>query len=273
MAKHALRIAFAAAAVLAARQALPAPAAVGPSVAVEGAQFRLLRPDGTVTPQDALPGTILTLGDGSGRRRAIRIDAVERDSADPAGEIMLYTMSEQDPATHEWRNICRPDREGRRVGFPLAGAFAPDMRHVDAPGRFLITCSGGAEGKCVRFGYKPWGRAPDGSPLEPYYQTCVRAVRADYCGDGVGHTRDGTPIDIFDRIGVQRDEVAPGITFEAAFGPDGATCVAHPRLPEDASLERLIALCPRLAAASGEKCDERAPGLIFIRSFGSAPAR
>jgi hypothetical protein len=271
MARHALRIAFAAAAVLAARQALPAPAAVGPSIAVEGAQFRLLRPDGTATPQDALPGTILTLGDGSGRRRAIRIDAVERDSADPAGEIMLYTMSEQDPATHEWRNICRPDREGRRVGFPLPGAFASDMRHVDAPGRFLITCSGGAEGKCVRFGYKPWGRAPDGSSLEPYYQTCVRAVRADYCGDGVGHTRDGTPIDIFDRIGVQRDEVAPGITFEAAFGPDGATCVAHPRLPEDASLERLIALCPRLAAASGEKCTEQAAGLIFIRSFGSAP--
>ncbi len=91
-------------------------------------------------------------------------------------------------------------------------------------GRFFITCTGGAEGKCVRFGYKPWRQVPRAS-LAPYYQTCVRLVRADYCGDGTGHTRNGTPIDIFDKIGIQRDEAAPGLTFEAAWGPDGAVCV------------------------------------------------
>jgi hypothetical protein len=36
-------------------------------------------------------------------------------------------------------------------------------------------------------GYKPWGHAPEGTSLAAYYQTCVRLVRADYCGDGVGH--------------------------------------------------------------------------------------
>jgi hypothetical protein len=223
-----------------------------------------------VLAQDALPGTILTLGDGSGRRRMIRIDAVERDPTDPAAEIMLYTLSEQDAPSHEWRNICLPDREGRRVGFPLAGAFAPDMRHVEAPGRLLITCTGGAEGKCVRFGYKPWGKAPDGSSLAPYYQACVRAVRADYCGDGVGHTRNGTLIDIFDRVGVQRDETVAGMAFEAAFGPDGAVCVAHPRLPDGGPpLERLIELCPRLAATSGPRCVESAAALIYVRSLAA----
>jgi len=95
-------------------------------------------------------------------------------------------------------------------------------------GRFLITCTGGAEGKCVRFGYKPWRRGPDGVSLAPYYQTCVRLVRADYCGDGIGHTRNGTPIDLFDTIGIQSDEVAPGMTFEAAWGrTERSACVAR----------------------------------------------
>jgi hypothetical protein len=44
----------------------------------------------------------------------------------------------------------------------------------------------------------------------------VRLVRADYCGDGIGHTRNGTPIDLFDRIGIQPDEAAPGMTFESS---------------------------------------------------------
>jgi hypothetical protein len=66
------------------------------------------------------------------------------------------------------------------------------------PGPLLITCTGGAEGKCIRFGYKPWHPLSDGTSLEPYYRACVRLVRADYGGDGVGHTRNGTPIDLFD---------------------------------------------------------------------------
>src|SRR3954454_19927320 len=32
-----------------------------------------------------------------------------------------------------------------------------DTLETSPPGRFLVTCTAGAEGKCVRFGYKPWG--------------------------------------------------------------------------------------------------------------------
>ena len=32
---------------------------------------------------------------------------------------VLYALSEQDSATGEWRNLCEPDAEGRRLGFPL----------------------------------------------------------------------------------------------------------------------------------------------------------
>lgn len=232
-----------------------------------GSTFRVVRADGTVLAQDELPGSVLTLGDGSGATRQIRIDAVEPDPRDPAGEVMLYTLSEPDAATGTWRNACEPDPDGRRLGFPLAGAFTADGRYVALPGRILITCTGGAEGKCVRFGYKPWRTTPDGIDLAPYYQACVRLVRADYGGDGVGHTRNGTPIDIFDRIGIQRDEVAPGMTFEAAFGPDGAVCVAHTRLPDVLSMHDLAEHYPRLAGHVGTRCDDTAHALVFVRSY------
>jgi len=245
-----------------------APPANAERVTVDGTAFRVSLPDGTVLPQEKLPGTILTVGDGTGHQRLVRIDAVERDARDPAGEVLLYALSLQDLASGEWRNACQPDPDGRRLGFPLAGAFTPDGRYVPTPGRLLITCTGGAEGKCVRFGYKPWGQAPDGTSLAAYYQTCVRLVRADYCGDGVGHTRNGTPIDIFDHIGIQADEPAPGMTLEAVWGPSGAICVRHTRLREELDLDRLGVVCQRLVSHVGAGCDETMPGLLFDRSFG-----
>lgn len=249
---------------------LAAPAFAGPpsvveSVTVIGTAFHVTLSDGSVLPQEKLPGTVLSFGDGSGQQRRLRIDAVERDTRDPAGEVILYRLSEQDPETSEWRDACQADPDGRRLGFPLAGSFTGDGRYEPATGHLLITCTGGAEGKCVRWGYKPWGTTADGSSLAPYYQTCVRLARADYCGDGIGHTRNGTPIAIFDHLGIQRDEPAPGMSFEAAWGPKGAVCVRHTRLPDVLSTAALDELCPDRVTPA---CNETTPALLFNRSFG-----
>jgi hypothetical protein len=241
-------------------------AAPGPSVTVEGTMFRVTLPDGRLLSQDDLLGTVVTLGDGSGSQRRIRIDSAERDVRDPTGEVMLYTLSEPDPVTREWRNACNPDPDGRQLGFPLSGAFTPDGRYISVPGRILITCTGGAEGKCIRFGYKPWRTLSDGTSLEPYYQACVRLVRADYGGDGVGRTRNGTPIDLFDRIGIQRDEPAPNMTLEAAFGPDGAVCVAHTRISDVLPMQDLLLRYPRFANRPSADCTETTSALLFVRS-------
>lgn len=238
------------------------------SVGVERTAFRVTLSDGRILPQDQLPGTILVLGDGSGQQRRLRIDGVERDGQDATGETVLYMFSEQDSESGEWHNLCLPDPDGRRLGFPLAGAFTSDGRYEPTRKGILLTCTGGAEGKCVRFGYKPWGFGPNHLPLAQYYQACVRLARADYCGDGIGHTRDGTPIDIFDTIGIQRDEPAPGMTFEAAWRAEGAVCVRHTRLPDVLDSVALAAQCPRLEHSIGETCDEAAPALLYNRSFG-----
>ena len=237
------------------------------SVGVDGTQFRVMMSDGKILPQGALPGTVISFGDRQGHRRSIRIDAIKPDARDRSGETVLYTFSEQDAAGAGWHNICDADPDGQRLGFPLGGSFSSDMRYTPSTDRVSIVCTGGAEGKCIRFGYKPWGRAPDGSSLAPYYQACLRLVRADYLGNGVGHTRNGMPIDIFDRIGVQKDEVAPGMTLEAAWGPDGALCVRHTRLANDPPLEALARQSSHLLDLVGPACDDAHAGLLFDRSF------
>jgi hypothetical protein len=247
-----------------------APQAAVREVAVVGAAFRITLADGRVLAHDELPGVVLALGDGSGQRRTVRIDAVVHDPKDKTGEIVLYALSERDPASGQWRNLCLPDPDGQRLGFPLAGRFTPDGRYVAQPGHLLLTCTGGAEGKCVRFGYHPWGTAPDGTPLRDAYNACVRLVRADYVGDGRGTTRNGQPIDIYDAFGIEAPADEPAYEFEAGWTAGGAVCVRHVRVKENATLAGLEAASPRLAGHVGETCTEdyaRAAGaILFVRS-------
>lgn len=47
-------------------------------------------------------------------------------------------------------------------------------------------------------------------------------ARADYCGDGVPHTKSGTLIDLYDIHGIQTVVPNDGQTFEAGWNEDGA---------------------------------------------------
>ena len=98
-------------------------------------------------------------------------------------------------------------------------------------------------------------------------------MRGDYCGDGRHFTRDGTWIDIYDRICVQRSDEDPSLSFEAAWGPAGAFCVAHTRVPEIITLDALAPECPRLQGRLGpQACHENVAGsLIIHRSRVNGP--
>jgi hypothetical protein len=198
-------------------------------------------------------GAVLTLGSGLN----IRIDAVEADPTSAPGDVLLHSFSVR-REDGSWTSLCSPGPDGRQQGFPLAGRALPDGRIVPAgDGDLEVVCTSGAQGKCVRFGYKPWLTASDGRPLLEHYNACVHMVRADYCGDGTATTRDGTLIDLYDRAGIQRREGGPGMRFEAGWGPEGAVCIAHVRIQENTSLERLRTECPRLAQRPlGAECSE-----------------
>jgi hypothetical protein len=232
------------------------------SVAIERTEFVVTMADGQVLRSPDLVGATLTLVAGL-RSFRFRIEGVERDPDAAKGDVWLHTFSAQ-TADGSWQNICGPGPDGRRQGFPIAGhALAGNGALVAAaPGEFELTCTAGARGKCIRFGYLPW--ADGGLDL---YNTCVRMVRADYCGEGEGTTRNGMLIDLYDDVGINRPERDAGLEFEAGWSADGAVCVRHVRVEQNTSLERLVATCPRLRGRVGSMCTEESARALGAKLF------
>ncbi|MDB5415973.1 MAG: hypothetical protein JWR10_4308 [Rubritepida sp.] len=233
------------------------------SFGAEGGNFRAGLSDGRVLMGGELIGAELNLS-RDGAPFTVRIDSAEADTGGRAPDVWLFhlTMAGPDGTRQDY---CSPDPQGRSLAIPYPAA--------DEPSGFGITCSAGAIGKCLRFGYRPWAMAPDGvTSLAPYHATCVNLVRAAYGGPQHGYTRNGMSIDLYDRIGIQRADMAQGQAFEAGWTPAGAVCIAHPRVPENGSLAEITAQTPRLGGLTGpESCnEERAAALgalIFNRSY------
>ena len=192
------------------------------SVQVLRTRFRAKREDGSWATDQELVGALLVAVDAQGIEEVYRIDSIEKATYGNAGEIFLYTFSVKDPASGSWINFCKPDVEGMQKGFPLSGYWDEKGYHIQSVDDYSITCTGGVIGKCVKAGYVPWGRTSNGKSLWGYHQACTRMMRADYCGNGKPHTRDGTKIELWDREGIQVDTLEPGLTFEAAWNEDGA---------------------------------------------------
>jgi hypothetical protein len=146
----------------------------------------------------------------------LEIEEVQKASSDGPTMVRL---------TLDGQSICSdPSAFGMFVPgtWDETGALRPTVEGEPA---FDVTfsCPSGVIAKCVTWGYAPWDAGAD------VHQSCVRMARADYCGDGTSHTRDGTPIDVFDAAGVQQASDDEGFEFEAGWGPDGAVCVSKPR--------------------------------------------
>jgi len=195
-------------------------------------------------PRAVVPGTIIDALSDEGQPQRFRIDSVDSDPRDLDGDVRLYGVSIFNPSSKTWEAYCRPDVEGRSAAIPVQGSWSAKGELEPASGLITFACTGGAIGKCIRFGYKPW-KTLKGIPLAPYHAACVRMVRADYCGDGKSHTLDGTWIDVWDGIGIQkRDEPdqRPEV-FEAAWSPAGASYLNVPRWSDDVA--GVVKDCPK----------------------------
>jgi hypothetical protein len=179
--------------------------------------------------------------DEQGRKLNFQIRDVSLDPQDAEQETYLYTVFVQDPQDAQWKNLCEPDYHHVAKAIPLQGSW-------DAQGNYhpsqtvTFGCTSGAIGKCVRMGYKPW-KTVNGQSLQDLHQACIRMVRADYCGDGRGHTRNGTPIDVYDRLGIQKPTPQNGMVLEAAWTPTGAAFVNHSRWYDQPTA--LLQECPQ----------------------------
>ncbi|PCC69042.1 hypothetical protein SAMN02745121_05625 [Nannocystis exedens] len=166
------------------------PASAGAlKVEIDKTAFRITLPDGHVLSDKEMIGVVLTVRDEDSAWRKVRVEKVEVDPRDP--EFTLYELSVQNPQTGAWAPMCAPGPDGLARAMPLAGTWTGDGRHEAAEGAFNVTCTSGAIGKCVRFGYKPWATARDGSNLWDYHQACVRMVRATIAATARRRRRTG----------------------------------------------------------------------------------
>jgi hypothetical protein len=180
----------------------------------------------------------------------------ELDRYDPTetGNTFLYTLEQRNPGTGSWHNACPADEDGRRAAIPLAAIWDERGDRIESSSMFTFGCTSGVIAKCYRWGYRPW--VTGYGDLVATHWTCTRMARADYCGIGVPHTRNGTRINVWDNLPrpgpIQRHGLLPplGMLFEAAWNTGGAVCLSHSRwLLEDGL--GIAQVCPDRLLALG----------------------
>jgi ADYC domain len=191
------------------------------------------------------------------------ITGIEAESAthDPTqtGSTFLYALAQNVGGT--WQAACPTDAEGRSAAIPLTATWDEGGHRVASSSLFTLACTTGAIAKCYRWGYRPW--VTGYGDLVATHWACTRAVRADYCGNGTSHTRDGTVINLWDNIPapgpLQTRATGTGMLFEAGWSTSGAVCLSRDRWTLGGPLiaggcpNRLVV--PILGLLGGTVCD------------------
>lgn len=137
------------------------------------------------------------------------------------------------PEAHDWQDECSDEPGDSGLGLFVDGRW--DADGTWQAGGYTFSCARGAIAKCARsWGYKPWKTLTSDHgavPLQSLHLACTRAARADYCGDGIPHTREGVLIGMSDGHGFNPRTFRDG-DIEAIFDQQGATRVHDWRIPE-----------------------------------------
>ena len=93
--------------------------------------------------------------------------------------------------------------------------------------KFTFACLGSSIAKCVEMGYRSTVRDRDAIPQ--HLLSCVRAMRADYCGDGTSWTTSGRNIELWDDRSINTRTMSSW-PREAGWTNSGASCLDSARL-------------------------------------------
>jgi len=187
-----------------------------------------LRPNGTsvgIAPYGApLTGAAFVGTTWTGHVAGAANVTLRVDDATPGAGADLWSYRISVAISGTWRPLC-VDAMGAPLpaetvrgtwnlgeGVPGGGAYTATAAD------FTVACRHSAIAKCLEFGYTPWTKQTRA------LASCVRALRADYCGDGTSYTVDGTLVNIFDVGRIQPDSA--WWTPEAEWTPNGASCVS-----------------------------------------------
>jgi hypothetical protein len=194
------------------------------AVTLSATGFTGKKPDGTTITGAGFVGAQFSGHLSNGSTVALRVDSrVALGGAN--ADVYAYGVSFQ--TTAGWSPLCGKDAGGVAIlAVPLGGTwnYAQGVANggaftADAT-RFTFACRTTAIAKCVELGYKPWKSTAGGVSLQGHHLACIRMLRADFCGNGTSYTVDGTPINLYDNVGVQADTQPWYI--EAEWSPSGA---------------------------------------------------
>lgn len=122
-------------------------------------------------------------------------------------------------------------------------------------GWITLGCAGSAAAKMALMNYGPHadfdGEGQAATPAQR--QATLKMITADYCGDGVSYTDDGTPLRWENQAGTVSPEeqwLAAGV--EAVWGPEGALCLDTPRLADLGDVACSLPPCDGLDLGDGE---------------------
>lgn len=158
----------------------------------------------------------------------LRVDV----TSDPATNTPLYAFYYELGEGEETVYTCEAPAEGPDV---TAAVYRDIHVHPDGTvtrmnDSLYIGCINGAVGKASLWGYRP----DYGFLFEHYgeeallaFETTIRMIRADYCGDGVSWTQTGTPLFVEDHVGYNGGHGGPD---EAVWGYGGALCLDATRV-------------------------------------------
>ena len=231
----------------------------------------------------ALRGATLEGALSNGTTLALRIEKVRAGSEDNEDneDVTYYVIGYQGDAG--WEPLCGRDAAGSAIsavalvgtwndaqGVPGGGAWTND------PSALTFACTNAALGKCVEWGYKPWAtftRCTNSgcvrTPLGPYHRACARLVRADYCGDGRSWTVDGTRVNVFDALALNRDTET--WVPEAEWDENGALCVGSTRILTTAATFAAAASCgAKTVSECGSKQDFHRGALLISECVNNA---
>ena len=187
-------------------------------------------------------------------------------------ERFVYTFHWLDDTQHP-HVTCKEDAVGgaRTV---LYGDITVDhtLGEITArPDSIYFGCISGAVGKAAL-----WGYAPDSPSLTsvtlPDFETATRAVRADYCANGVSHTMIGNELTLADRWSINQHTVE-NFTTEAVWSSGGgARCLRRIRktgasllAPFQCPGGALIPLCSNEANLKNRWATDASYGVLWTK--------
>ena len=212
-----------------------------------------------------------------------------QNSSNPNLYYVSFILTDENDEIIASYNPCGQDDENNEVPAIFVNGVwdAYTGNRSDSSTMITLACTNAAIGKCALWGYHPWdthreypGATPSPAPsdcvgenaslckeqsLADWHQACTRMVRADYCGNGTPHTRNGTHINVWDNFDIQtHGSPGPEYLMEAEWTQSGAKCIQRTRWVNAAGTGMLPDLndiqtnCPERLYTNDTLCSEDA---------------